>query len=593
MDCFRGFHAWQFGRSGGGRLVKAMGRGAGKGARAISLHAERLFLAAIIILASVLSLRGIDFGLPALNDPDELMFELGAVRMLRDGTLNPGWFGHPATTTMYFLAIINALVFVFGHLLGFFGSAREFGEAIYANPSLIMLPGRVAMALFATGTVFLVWRLGKALFGQTGGLVAALLLAVNPIHITYAQVIRSDMMACFFMMLVLLTGVRIARDGKWRDYVAAAFWLAMVMATKWPFALCALSIAGAVGLRVLDAVQRGDRHVVRKEMLRLVFFGLMSIGFLLIISPYLVLDFKTVVRNVAGEAQPFHLGATAGTPLYNLHWYLSKPVLQGFGVAGLCLVVVGLIGWGRRREVAAMLVPLMIAWLLLISFQNLIWERWALPLMPILALCASPALAWLIFYARERFSGFVGGTFIAALLVGVCAPILVNAETALRVRTHDTRQIASQWALKHIPAGSTVLIEHFAFDLVNAPWGFRFPLAEAGCVDARAMLKGKIAYAEVDGARGARHNVDYGTMPESRRAECRFDYAILSQMDRYFAESGRFPVESKAYRDLVAQGQVVASFEPQPGQSGRWIVRIVRMNPMTENLVRGSSEKSQ
>jgi len=39
-------------------------------------------LALVFLTAALLRLKGLNFGLPALNDPDELMFEMGAVRML-------------------------------------------------------------------------------------------------------------------------------------------------------------------------------------------------------------------------------------------------------------------------------------------------------------------------------------------------------------------------------------------------------------------------------------------------------------------------------------------------------------------------------
>lgn len=554
---------------------------------------DRLLVLALLVLAAVLCLRGINFGLPALNDSDELMFELGAVRMLRGPTLNPGWFGHPATTTMYLLAVINALVFLTGHLFGWFGSVRGFADAIYADPTWVILPGRVAMALFAVGTVFLVWRLGSTLFGRRAGFAAALLLAINPVHITYAQIIRSDMMACFFMLLVILAAVRIARDGRWRDYVLAAFWLGLVVATKWPFALCALPVAGAIGLRVARAPAARRTIMLRHEAQHFVLLGLMAIGFLLLASPYLLLDYQTVVRNLLGEAQPYHLGATGGTPLANAWWYLAGPIYAGLGAAGLGLVAVGIARLRRHREAAAILLPLIFAWFALICAQHLLWERWALPLMPLLVLCAGPVFAGLDTFLRDRLTGWLGWIARALLVAVVCVPLLLLGESNRRERTNDTRQLASAWARAHIPAGSTVLIEHFAFDLVDAPWQFRYPLAETGCVDARAMLQGKISYAMVDSARGARHNVDYGTMSAGRRASCRFDYAILTQMDRYRAEAAMFPAEDAAYRDLLRRGRVVASFVPRAGQSGRWTVRIVRMNPDAWQPVQGSDPTMQ
>ena len=54
---------------------------------------------AVMALALALRLHGLRSGLPAINDPDELMFQLGALKMLSGKTLNPGWFGHPALIT--------------------------------------------------------------------------------------------------------------------------------------------------------------------------------------------------------------------------------------------------------------------------------------------------------------------------------------------------------------------------------------------------------------------------------------------------------------------------------------------------------------
>jgi hypothetical protein len=66
-----------------------------------------------LLAALFLRLSSIRFGLPAMNNQDGLIFERGALKMLREVTHNPGWFGHPATTTMIVLAVIAAGVFVF------------------------------------------------------------------------------------------------------------------------------------------------------------------------------------------------------------------------------------------------------------------------------------------------------------------------------------------------------------------------------------------------------------------------------------------------------------------------------------------------
>ena len=56
-------------------------------------------LCLILLVAALLRIDGVGFGLPALNDPDEPLFMSTALEMLSGPTLNPGWFGHPGTIT--------------------------------------------------------------------------------------------------------------------------------------------------------------------------------------------------------------------------------------------------------------------------------------------------------------------------------------------------------------------------------------------------------------------------------------------------------------------------------------------------------------
>lgn len=525
------------------------------------------FLLAILVVALLLRLGTIDFGLPALNDPDELMFELGALRMLRGPTLNPGWFGHPATTTIYVLALVDIGAFGVAWLLGRAASVTAFGALVYADPSWIILPGRVIMALFGVATIALTWRLTQRFFGSTAGLAAAALLAVDPVHVTYSQIIRSDMMACFFMLLCLEAAAAIAERAEPRAYGRAALWLALAIATKWPFALTGLAIIGATLVAIRDGTV--DR---RRGIVRMAGAGVAAFAILLVVSPFLVLDHATVLRNLQGESQAHHLGATSEGFWWNLRWYASGPILKGFGWIGLALVVVGAWRLPRRRTAFAVLVSVTAGFTLLLSTQHLVWERWALPLMPLGAIVAGLGLATVVRLSRERrWRG--GAPWIA--LAAATAPLAAQVRADDRMRTTDTRQLASAWLRANVAPDSTVLVEHFAFDLLDEPWRFLFPLGDAGCIDARAFLHGKVAYATIERARAGRSNVDLGTVSPARLATCRADVAVLTQYSRYRRERDRFPSEYAAYRALIMNGHVAAVFSPRPGRIGGPMVAIV------------------
>jgi hypothetical protein len=542
----------------------------------LSPRARRgLVLAAILLVALGVRLATIRFGLPALNDPDELMFEMGALRMLRGLTLNPGWFGHPATTTMYVLAIVNVLMVGFAIAAGYATSLKGVVGLIYADPSWMILPGRIAMVAFAIWSVWLTWRLTTRFFGWQAGAIAALLLALNPVAVNWSQIIRSDVMACTFMLLCLHAAADIAERGRTRDHARAAWWLGLAIATKWPFALTVLAIGGAA----LVAARSG-RTTPRRAAIAVVATGIAAIAVLILVSPYLLLDHQTVLKNVRGEGQLHHLGATGGGFWANLWWYLSGPLYRGFGPGGVVLLLLGAIRLPRHRIAFATLAPVAIAFVLLFSRQTLVWERWALPLMPIGAIIAGlgfmvlrDALAHVLPDTRARRAV---QAVVLAIVLGLCfVPLAVAAWSDGRARMTDTRQLASAWARRHVPHGRTILVEHFAFDIVGEPWRFLFPMGDAGCVDAGALLHGKIDYATIERARGTRSNVDYGTIAPDRADTCRADVAILTQYDRYRLEQALFPREAATYRRLLAQGKVRATFAPRPGHVAGPVVTIV------------------
>ena len=162
--------------------------------------AARAALGAILLVALGWRLHNIGFGLPSMYDPDEPIFMIMALKLLTEGTLNPGWFGHPGSTTIYLVALIDAAVAGSGIISGRYADVGAFAHAAYADPALLFVPARVAMALLGTLCVWLTYLLGKRLHGTATGLVGAVLLAMNGLHIAWSQVIRTDIHASVFML---------------------------------------------------------------------------------------------------------------------------------------------------------------------------------------------------------------------------------------------------------------------------------------------------------------------------------------------------------------------------------------------------------
>jgi 4-amino-4-deoxy-L-arabinose transferase-like glycosyltransferase len=510
-----------------------------------------LALGAVLVLAMALRLWHIGFGLPALNDPDEPVFVMTALDMLREHRLDPQWFGHPATLLLYALALIFVGVGLVGSWLGHWHGTAGFVAAVFADPGVAIVPMRVFIALCGLATIALTCRLGRRGADARTGLGAALLLAVNALHIAQSQVIRTDMLATALTLWASLHALQIARGGGRRHHVIAGIAIGLATATKWP-AVLALANVTASGR---------PRHAwIAPAVAVITLFA---------VSPYLLIDYTRVLHDLSGEARPHHLGATGHGFIRNLGWYAVHPLAGSFGVVGLALAAIGVVlAWREHRALVLAIVPGTVVQLLVMAGQALIWERWAVPLLPAVALFAALALA------RIRRLPL----WLAALAM-VALPMALTARTRAVMRADDTRQAATAWVRAHVAPDRSVLVEDAAFDLLGRPGRLLFPLGTAGCIDVRATLTRPPSYRHVDNARTGRAIVDLGNVPPALLGTCATDIAILSHFRRYGAEAALFPAEFATYRRVVAQGRIIQSFAPIPGQRGGPVVDVVQFGP--------------
>ncbi|WP_261390692.1 glycosyltransferase family 39 protein [Caenibius sp. WL] len=528
-------------------------------------------LLAILALAAALRLHGIAFGLPALNDPDEPLFMMTAFDMLRNRTLNPGWFGHPGTITLYCLALVCLAVGMLGMLTGRFAGAEGFAEAVYADPGIVFLPARLFVMACALVCIVLTYRIGKRLGGERIGLIAAAMLAINAVHIEYSQIIRTDMQASVFMLLGALSALAILRDGRERDYVLAGLWVGLAAATKWPAALIAIAPL-CTGFARLRAGQR--------EWDLVILFAIAAVATLFLASPYLLLDYPAVLRDLAGEARTIHPGATGGGFLSNLAWYITGPLAGSFGMAGLALAGAGLAcaAW-RDRRWALVVLPVILLLLAVLCAQHLVWVRWVVPLLPFLALALAYALCALHDRLRARLPAKAAWAALPLMCALLAVPMLQTGQSRAAERAHDTRQAATFWIRQHVPAGHSVLVEEAAIDLLRDGRRVIFPLGAAGCIDAREALGGQIEYGEVENKRAASPTVDLGHVALERIASCRADYAIVTHYDRYRAAPIAFAEALQRYRVVLEGAALEAYFAPRAGESGGPVTYVYRLAP--------------
>jgi hypothetical protein len=538
--------------------------------------ARQAAIGAIVVLALFLRLHNIAFGLPSLYDPDEPIFMVLAAKLLSGRTLNPGWFGHPGSTTIYLIALMDAAVYAAGAAFGRYSSVTQFIHAAYSDPSLLFLPARVAMAVLGSACVALTYLIGRRVQGSATGLIAASLLAMNSLHIAWSQVIRTDVHASFFMLCAVLFSLRFAESGKRLDLVIASLLVGFGIATKWPAATAWAAPLGATLYRV-----RGGNLQWPGAVRTLLISALLVIVGLFISSPFIFLDFPTVLSNLSGEGRPFHLGHTGGGFIPNLGFYLGSELAYSMGWVGLLLVAVGILAVFQKRSLALFVVaPVAVAFLAAICAQKLVWSRWLVPELPFMCLFAGYGIEWLADWIAPKNPVTRRTALIGVLAALALVPEAVGAAGQARERENDTRKMAADWIVRNAAAGRTVALEHLELRLRDRPYRFLFPMGDAGCVDAQQLLQHGVRYDRLQQMRGGSPIVDLGTIRPDKAETCHADFLILSYYDLYRHEQARYPQELATYSKILAGGHTVALFRPVPGRIGGPIVRIVALpNP--------------
>ena len=128
-----------------------------------------------LIMGLILRLWAIDFGLPFFRHTDEIFYLPIALKILHLQDLNPHYFHNPPLLT-YLYSTVMFLYFIFGKLLAWFTSMRDFVELYFSNMTSFLVIARTINALFGVGICLVVYKVGEKLFDKITGLIASLLV---------------------------------------------------------------------------------------------------------------------------------------------------------------------------------------------------------------------------------------------------------------------------------------------------------------------------------------------------------------------------------------------------------------------------------
>lgn len=421
--------------------------------RFAELHQVIVVLTAIFVLALILRLWFIDYGLPNLYFEDEAFFTGPALRALASPWGDPGWFNTPAHTLIYVLAAIFRLVnwslnFQHGVVVSVRDNYRDF-----ITPFQIW--GRVFPAVIGAATTVGVYLVAKR-WNQRTGLIAAALVGTSVLLVWHSHIIRPDILQAFFLVgLVWFLFRIIEKPTALGNFIGAGICWGLAIDSKYPALFLIVPV-----LAVLIYLQRKKLIKWTKWL----WLAAATVAASFIAAPFVYLKYQESFTGLMREFFGSHPGNNSLGFGGNLWWYATTVLNWEIGTL-LYLVALGvvvvLVIWfyhrkiNRRGGLMLLLALTGFSYLALLALLDFRWERWTIPALPFLLILSAVGLDWLW---RRRWPLLL---IIALTVVIMAGPALRLARLLYGLSHPNTADVMSAWISANLPDKTKFLIEPY------------------------------------------------------------------------------------------------------------------------------------
>ncbi len=280
--------------------------------------------------------------LPFFYNADEYFVVMPSLHILQTGNLNPQVFKYGSF--VYYLTAL--LYWMYFHTVSALSgtSYPDLLRQLTSTSPVLYTIARYESSFFDLLNIVMTYRISRNLFHrEPAALAAALIVALNPLHLYMSHMAKVDTALTFFVLLTFFFALRIADQGRRRDMVLAGICAGLAMATKYDV-LALLPPLAAV------FVYRSKHPGTHRPGVAVLIVAIAAVVFFLA-SPYTVLDLRGFLADFSAES------AQQGLSLSTLGWLHTRFVYQFLIQLPFCLsisvflfFIAGIAGYHRLMD---------------------------------------------------------------------------------------------------------------------------------------------------------------------------------------------------------------------------------------------------
>jgi 4-amino-4-deoxy-L-arabinose transferase-like glycosyltransferase len=457
------------------------------------LSPDFLIPAALFLFAFALRLYGVRGSLPYIGHTDEPKLVDSATHIVKSGDLNPRLYIWPSLY-VYLEALVVRAHEIWGTLRGYYRGAQSLPDITHI---LSLAPGvyvwtRALTAAVGALTVSLLYAVGREMFNGSRrvGVVAALMLAVSPLHVEYSHFALTDVPLGLAGLLALWSSYRLSRmreSGSSLVWTSALCGLLVGIATATKYNGVYLGVVPVTAWlmqwlrRRREAAAGGKGGRASRQLWALAAIPLGALVGFILCEPYALLDWPSFYNGFTFQVGAYEPANSLAEVRASIERHLADLRKgNGYFLGPALLGAIVLMFNPPVRNRAWLLIPFPLLYLLAMSRFSLTYVRNLIVTLPFLAIMGGYAVDMAATQVTGMLRGMAAsglpqlssrhlwgvvrwGAVALAMLLILAEPLRMSANYSRYQADPESRNLAWAWMQQRMRAG-----DRFAAEL--HPW---------------------------------------------------------------------------------------------------------------------------